>query len=94
MLNAHTQLAHQIQQLVLSELGEQVDLGLLLGPPAYARAVISLCRSCGSAELRRVAEQFVLASQADVLQQRRRTGELAAGRVTAAVSADAPVLLR
>ncbi len=78
MLNAHTQLAHQIQQLVLSELGEQVDLGLLLGPPAYARAVISLCRSCGSAELRRVADAFVLARQQDdVLQRRQQPAHLA-----------------
>lgn len=94
MSTAHTQLAHQIQQLVLRELGEQVDLGLLLGPPAYARAVISLCRSCGSAELRRVAEQFVLASQADTLQQRSRQSGRIASMVSLAMPADAPVALR
>lgn len=90
MHTAHTQLALQIQQLVLSELGENVDVGLLLGPPAYTRAVLSLCRSCGSAELRRVAEAFSLASQENAQQQRAQQGP----RLSAALSVDASAALR
>jgi len=41
-------------------MGEDVDINLMLGPPEYARAVLSLCRACGSAELGRLAEQFLV----------------------------------
>lgn len=54
------QLASRIHDLLLHELGEDVDIHLMLGPPEYARAVLSLCRACGSAELGRLAEQFLL----------------------------------
>jgi hypothetical protein len=52
------QLACRIRDLLLHEMGEQVDVHLMLGPPEYTRAVLSLCRACGSAELARLAEQF------------------------------------
>lgn len=52
------QLASRIRDLLLHEMGEHVDVHLLLGPPEYARAVLSLCRACGSVELVRLAEQF------------------------------------
>jgi len=41
-------------------MGEDVDINLMLGPPEYARAVLSLCRACGSADLGRLAEQFLV----------------------------------
>ena len=63
-------IAHRIHDLLLLELGEDMDVSLMLGPPEYARAVLSLCRSCGSAELTRLVEQFLLASdQATRLQR-------------------------
>jgi hypothetical protein len=52
------QLASRIHDLLLHEMGEDVDVNLMLGPPEYARAVLSLCRACGSAELVALAEQF------------------------------------
>lgn len=54
------QLASRIHDLLMHEMGEDVDVHLMLGPPEYARAVLSLCRACGSAELGRLAEQFLL----------------------------------
>ncbi len=56
-------IAHRIHDLLLLELGEDMDVSLMLGPPEYARAVLSLCRSCGSAELTGLVEQFLRASQ-------------------------------
>ena len=52
------QIASRIHDLLMHEMGEDVDINLMLGPPEYARAVLSLCRACGSAELVRLAEQF------------------------------------
>jgi hypothetical protein len=54
------QLASRIHDLLMHEMGEDVDIHLMLGPPEYARAVLSLCRACGSAELGRLAEQFLM----------------------------------
>jgi hypothetical protein len=63
--------AQRIHDLLLLELGEAVEVGLLLGPPEYARAVLSLCRSCGSTELVRLAEEFVRATDAVARLQRQ-----------------------
>ena len=54
------QIASRIHDLLMHEMGEDVDINLMLGPPEYARAVLSLCRACGSAELGRLAEQFLM----------------------------------
>ena len=54
------QIASRIHDLLMHEMGEDVDIHLMLGPPEYARAVLSLCRACGSAELGRLAEQFLM----------------------------------
>ena len=51
-------LAGRILDLLLFELGEDVDMNLMLGPPEYARAVLSLCRASGNAELVRLGEEF------------------------------------
>ncbi|HMZ02075.1 MAG TPA: hypothetical protein PLW24_21465 [Burkholderiaceae bacterium] len=64
-------IAQRIHDLLLHELGESVDVSLLLGPPEYARAVLSLCRSCGSTELVRLAEEFVQATDAVARLQRQ-----------------------
>jgi hypothetical protein len=63
-------IATRIHDLVLHELGEDVDIALMLGPAEYARAVLSLCRSCGSGELARLGEQFLRASDEDTRRQR------------------------
>lgn len=67
---SRAQIAASIHQLLLTELGEDVDISLLLGPPDYARAVVSLCRSCGSSQLARLAEQFLRISAEDTQRQR------------------------
>jgi hypothetical protein len=67
-------IASRIHDLLLHELGESVDVSLLLGPAEYARAVLSLCRSCGSSELAELADRFLSASDADTQSQRRRQG--------------------
>jgi hypothetical protein len=64
-------IAHRIHDLLLQELGEDMDVALMLGPPEYARAVLSLCRSCGSAELSRLVEQFQQASDEEARARRR-----------------------
>lgn len=63
-------IATRIHDLVMHELGEDVDIALMLGPAEYARAVLSLCRSCGSDELARLGEQFLRASAEDAQRQR------------------------
>jgi hypothetical protein len=65
-------IAARIHDLLLHELGETVDVSLLLGPAEYARAVLSLCRSCGSTELAELADRFLSASAADTRDQRSR----------------------
>jgi len=65
-------IATRIRDLLLDELGEAIDVGLMLGPPEYARAVLSLCRSPCSAELEALGEAFRAASDAAVLAQRQR----------------------
>ncbi|BDI03328.1 hypothetical protein [Sphaerotilus microaerophilus] len=64
-------IAQRIHDLLLHELGEAVDVGLLLGPPEYARAVLSLCRSCGSTELVQLGNDFVHATDAEARVQRQ-----------------------
>jgi hypothetical protein len=66
-----SRIAHRIHDLLLHELGEDMDVALILGPPEYARAVLSLCRSCGSSELVQLAEQFVRVSQDAARAQRQ-----------------------
>jgi len=63
--------AQRIHDLLLLEFGEAVDVSLLLGPPEYARAVLSLCRSSGSTELVRLAEDFVRATNSVAHLQRQ-----------------------
>jgi len=55
---SRSDIAQRLHDLLLHEMGEHIDVALLLGPPEYARAVLSLCRTCGSAELVRLGEQF------------------------------------
>lgn len=84
-------IAERIHDLVLIELGEDVDVSLLLGPAEYARAVLSLCRSFGSAELVRLAEAFLSASDED--QQRQRAQQITRyvdGRPPSPADATAP----
>jgi hypothetical protein len=59
--SARHQIARRIHDLLLHEMGEDVDIHLMLGPPEYTRAVLSLCRACGSAELGWLADQFAQA---------------------------------
>jgi hypothetical protein len=63
-------LATRIHDLLLREIGQDVDITLMLGPPEYARAVLSLCRSCGSRTLVSLAHQFDLQSAAEVRSER------------------------
>jgi hypothetical protein len=63
-------LATRIHDLLLREIGQDVDIALMLGPPDYARAVLSLCRSCGSATLADLAQQFDRQSAAEMRSER------------------------
>ena len=76
-------IANRIHDLLLHELGEDMDVSLMLGPPEYARAVLSLCRSCGNGELVRLGEQFLLASAEEARLQRLTQRPLTAAGVTA-----------
>lgn len=68
-------IAMRIRELLLRELGEEIDVGLMLGPPEYARAVLSLCRGSRSAELLELGDAFLAATDADQQAQRRRVAE-------------------
>lgn len=65
-------LARRIHDLLLQETGESVDVHLMLGPPEYARAVLSLCRSSRNAELVRLGEVFMRRTSAPALERPRR----------------------
>lgn len=69
-LHQRPRLAMRIRELLLHETGEEIDVGLMLGPPEYASAVLSLCRGSRSAELLALEEAFREASEAE----RTRTG--------------------
>ena len=64
-------LVERIHALLLHELGEDIDVNLMLGPAEYARAVISLCRSSGNPELVGLAEDFLRSSRAQAHQSPR-----------------------
>lgn len=55
---ARHQIASRIHDLLRRETGQEIDTALMLGLPEYARAVLSLCRACGHAELALLADQF------------------------------------
>ncbi|MEY4749363.1 MAG: hypothetical protein RIQ60_1577 [Pseudomonadota bacterium] len=71
-------LATSIHDLLLCEMGQDVDVALMLGPQEYARAVLSLCRSCGSPALARLARQFeqqsLLDARSEIAAQQQRLG--------------------
>lgn len=71
-LHHRPRIAMRIRELLLHELGEEIDVGLMLGPPEYARAVLSLCRGSRSAELSALGEAFRAASDADLQAERLR----------------------
>lgn len=68
-------IAMRIRELLLHELGETIDIGLMLGPPEYARAVVSLCRESRNAELLALGDAFLAASDADHEAQRARVAQ-------------------
>jgi hypothetical protein len=63
-------LATRIHDLLLNEIGQDVDIALMLGPPEYSRAVLSLCRNCGSAMLAGMALDFERLTQAEARSER------------------------
>jgi hypothetical protein len=71
-------LATRIHDLLLREIGQDVDIALMLGPQEYARAVLSLCRGCGGATLIGLARQFEQQSAAEarseIAAQQQRLG--------------------
>ncbi len=81
-------LATRIHDLLLNEIGQDVDIALMLGPPEYSRAVLSLCRNCGSAMLAGLALDFERLTQAEARSERaaqqKRFGSLQFGQSRAA----------
>ena len=67
---ARHQIASRIHDLLRRETGQEIDTALMLGPPEYARAVLSLCRACGHAELALLADDRVEASSLSVSSSR------------------------
>lgn len=63
--HTRSRLALRIRDLLLRELGETVDVSLMLGPPEYARAVLSLCRGSRNTELLVLGEAFEAALETD-----------------------------
>ena len=64
-------LVQRIHALLLHETGEDIDINLMLGPAEYARAVMSLCRGSGNAELSGLADDFLRSSRAQAHQSPR-----------------------
>lgn len=73
-------LAVRIHDLLLYELGEDVDTHLMLGLPEYALAVLSLCRASGNAELVRLGDAFRLCSPMAALRSAGGLASHAVGR--------------
>ena len=74
-IHTRSRLALRIRDLLLRELGETVDVSLMLGPPEYARAVLSLCRGSRNTELLVLGEAFEAALETDREAQRARAAE-------------------
>jgi hypothetical protein len=91
MSEPHTQrprIAQRIHDLLLHELGEHIDVGLMLGPVEYARAVLSLCRGSRVVELHALAEEFTRVSQAEALGERARGDRMLVGLGSARAAAE------
>jgi hypothetical protein len=77
-------LATRIHDLLLNEIGQDVDIALMLGPPDYSRAVLSLCRSCGSPMLAGLARDFErlthVEAHSERAAQQRRFGSVQFGQ--------------
>jgi hypothetical protein len=77
-------LATRIHDLLLNEIGQDVDVALMLGPLEYSRAVLSLCRYSGNSLLADLGAEFERLSQAEArterASQQRRFGSLQFGQ--------------
>lgn len=57
-------LATRINHLLMRELGEGVDVGMLLKRAPYAAEVLYVCAASGNEELKSLGAEFALATQA------------------------------
>lgn len=73
-------LASRINHLLLRELGEGVDVGMLLKRAPYAAEVLYVCAASANPELRALGEEFAAATRAHheqvVLEMQRAEREL------------------
>ena len=56
--NRRLQLATRIHYALMRELGQGVEVGLLLKQPLYARDVLLVCDACSGNDLPRLAKAF------------------------------------
>lgn len=76
-------LATRINHLLMRELGEGVDVGMLLKRAPYAAEVLYVCAASGHAELKALGEEFALATRIHhaqvVKDMERQSAALSAG---------------
>ena len=56
-------IATRIHHALIRELGEGIDVVMMLGREPYAREVLHVCNACGSRELVRLARHFRAATE-------------------------------
>jgi hypothetical protein len=56
-------IATRIHHALMRELGEGIDVAMMLGREPYAREVLQVCNACGNRELVRLARHFRAATE-------------------------------
>ena len=71
-------IATRIHHALIRELGEGIDVVMMLGREPYAREVLHVCNACGSRELVRLARHFSAATEQEQRAEREEAALQAA----------------
>jgi hypothetical protein len=71
-------IATRIHHALIRELGEGIDVVMMLGREPYAREVLHVCNACGSRELVRLARHFRAATEQELRAEREEAALQAA----------------
>jgi len=71
-------IATRIHHALIRELGEGIDVVMMLGREPYAREVLHVCNACGSRELVRLARHFRAATEQEQRAEREEAALQAA----------------
>ena len=71
-------IATRIHHALIRELGDGIDVVMMLGREPYAREVLHVCNACGSRELVRLARHFRAATEQELRAEREEAALQAA----------------